>query len=120
MILLVYGFTSLGATLNLHYCMDEFVGWSLLDKNDDACGKCGMESKDEGCCKDEHKQLQLKADYQKSSASDYNRLATPVTATPLSLYAFEVDSLRHEVAISKAPPGIREKRLYLLYSVFII
>lgn len=45
--------SSIGATVNLHYCMGEFVSFSLFGEQTGKCGKCGMEthSEDNGCCK---------------------------------------------------------------------
>ena len=55
--------SSAGATVQLHYCMDKLVGTGMHDTESDKCGKCGME-KQEGCCKDESKQIKI-ADDQK-------------------------------------------------------
>jgi hypothetical protein len=46
---------SVGATLQQHYCMGEFVGTSLFSFDDKECGKCGMKKHTEAskdCCKD--------------------------------------------------------------------
>lgn len=49
-----YLVSSTGATINLHYCMGEYVSFSLFGKKAGKCGKCGMQkhSADNGCCKD--------------------------------------------------------------------
>ena len=49
-----YLVSSTGATINLHYCMGEYVSFSLFGKKAGKCGKCGMQkhSRDNGCCKD--------------------------------------------------------------------
>ena len=67
----VYGITTVGATVHLHFCMDKFIGWDLSQTETITCGKCGMkESKTKkGCCKDEVKQLKINTDHQKSSAA---------------------------------------------------
>ena len=56
LILITYSFATVGTTMHLHYCMNEYVGASLWDGDDTSeCGKCGMKEKKGGCCKDEHK-----------------------------------------------------------------
>jgi hypothetical protein len=42
LLLLIYGSATMGATVHMHYCMNEFVSWSLLHSKDDICGRCGM------------------------------------------------------------------------------
>jgi len=61
----LYMGVSTGATLHLHYCMGQLVGWDLGHKESEDCGKCGMKkelSQNKGCCKDEHKQIKLDND----------------------------------------------------------
>jgi hypothetical protein len=61
---LLYGSATMGATLHIHFCMNEAIGWSLVEKKDDKCGMCGMDEKDkEGCCKDERKHIKLTTDH---------------------------------------------------------
>lgn len=61
--LVTYGLTSIGATIHMHYCMNEFVGWNLWhSEKDKKCSKCGMMENKGGCCKDEHKQIKISAD----------------------------------------------------------
>ena len=49
-----YFIFSSGVTMHMHYCMGEFVKFSLSDTNKGVCGKCGMENHDadNGCCRD--------------------------------------------------------------------
>lgn len=51
---IIYLSFSAGATVHLHYCMGEFVNYSLFEEHDGTCGKCGMEKHESGngCCKD--------------------------------------------------------------------
>ena len=56
----VYLTVSTGATVQLHYCMDRLVGWSLGNTSTDKCGKCGMsKEKHKGCCHDEQKVIKV-------------------------------------------------------------
>ena len=83
-------FCNYGCHCHLHYCMNEFVGWSLFHDKDDKCGKCGMEEKDkEGCCKDEHKHFKLKTDHQKAGVAQFMNLVTaPALSEPVLILVF--------------------------------
>jgi hypothetical protein len=56
---ILYMASAMGATVHLHFCMGEFMGASLVHKDQHRCGKCGMlkTERDKGCCKDEHKTM---------------------------------------------------------------
>ena len=57
--------TSIGVTVNMHYCMDKIAGWGLNNKESNICSKCGMEksnSKDKDCCKDKHTNFKITED----------------------------------------------------------
>lgn len=112
----------MGATVHLHYCMNEFTGWSLLhDEADNTCGKCGMKEKNGGCCKDEHKQIKLDIDHQKSTIAQYVELtATPALITPFATYTFKVTPLLYFSPLSNAPPHIPKQRLNILNCVFLV
>ena len=61
----LYLVTASGATVQLHYCMGELESWSLGQKEQKVCGKCGMEKnrvEHDDCCKDEYKQMKLNID----------------------------------------------------------
>lgn len=123
LLMLIYGSATMGATVHLHYCMNEFVGWSLLPGADDTCGKCGMEEKDkEGCCKDEHKQLKLKTDQQKAGVSAFLPiLLTPAIATPFSGLNFQPFlQITERYSTCHAPPNIGDIPLHVFHCVFLI
>lgn len=67
---ILYLSTSIGTTIELHYCMGKFAEGSLWHNKNSKCSKCGMQKKhgptDNGCCRDEYKLLQIEKD-QKSS-----------------------------------------------------
>lgn len=50
LLLLVYTAASSGTVMSAHFCMGEFAGISIGEKQQDQCGYCGME--DAGCCHD--------------------------------------------------------------------
>ena len=113
----------MGTTAHLHYCMDEFVGWSLIHSRDDKCGKCGMEEKDkEGCCKDEHKHFKLKVDHQKANAAQFiNQVITPALFVPVIDFSFHSSIISTEsYPTCHAPPDIGNEKLHVLHCVFLI
>jgi hypothetical protein len=123
-VLLIYSSTTIGATVTLHYCMDEFVGWSLLHKNDGTCGKCGMEEKDkEGCCNDEQKHFKLKIDQQKSNAGHFiNFIPIPIQVSPLVLNVniHSYSKITDSYPSCHAPPGSEKKKLNIFNCVFLV
>ena len=69
----VYGTTTVGATVHLHFCMNKFISWNFNETENKTCGKCGMKESatKKGCCKDEVKQLKIDNDYQKSTVESF-------------------------------------------------
>ena len=121
--MLIYGSATVGATVYLHYCMNEFVGWSLHDDKDEKCGKCGMDEKDkEGCCKDEHKHFKLKADHQKTNVAQFvNLVITPALADPALDFTFYPSiNIPESYPACHAPPDIGKNRLHVLHGIFLI
>ena len=112
----------MGATIHLHYCMNEFVSWSLWHgEKDSKCSKCGMKEKKGGCCKDEHKQVKLKTEHQKSGVVQYFQLLdAPALVTPIADFSFKVAAVSLTFPVSNAPPKIPRERLYVLHCVFLI
>ncbi len=123
LLMLIYGSATLGATVHLHYCMNEFVGWSLLHGGDDTCGKCGMEEKDqEGCCKDEHKLFKLKTDHQKAGVSVFlSMVVAPAITTPVPDFNFQqFFKITERYSTCHAPPNIGDIKLHVLHCIFLI
>jgi hypothetical protein len=58
LLLVLYSASTIGATINMHYCMNKFAGYSFKEVKKDKCPKCGM--KNTGCCKDKKKQINQK------------------------------------------------------------
>jgi hypothetical protein len=121
--MLIYGSATMGATVHLHYCMNELVGWSLLHDEEETCGKCGMAEEDkEGCCKDEHKHFKLKVDHQKTNVShlvtfnDISVIIVPIA----NLDIYSSSNIAETYPTTHAPPGITRKQLHILYSVFLL
>ncbi len=123
LLMLIYGSATMGATVHLHYCMNEFVGWSLLHSKDEKCGKCGMKEKDkEGCCKDEHKQIKLKTDHPKAGLTAFvSIIMAPAITTPVPDFNFQPFlKITERYFHCHAPPGIGEIKLHALHCVFLI
>lgn len=77
---ILYFTTSVGATVQLHYCMSDLVGWELSVKTSSSfCSSCGMQKqKHKGCCHDEKKTIKIEKD-QKNVETFFNFIKTPVT-----------------------------------------
>jgi hypothetical protein len=122
LLLFIYGSATMGATIHLHYCMNSFVGWSLWHSNKgNECGKCGMKEKTGRCCKDEHKQVKLTTEHQKSPVvQSLQLLEAPVFVTPVSEFTFKTTTEIQTLPVSHAPPKISKQRLYILHCIFLI
>jgi len=125
LLFLIYGSTSVGATIHMHYCMNEFVGWDLWhgDK-ENKCGKCGMKEKKGGCCKDEQKQLKLSTDqnHNQLNAIVFEQFFTPIILKHQPVYNFtQPTSVTVIFPKNNAPPNRRQSvPIYLSNSVFLI
>jgi len=125
LLFLIYGSTSVGATIHMHYCMNEFVGWDLWhgDK-ENKCGKCGMKEKKGGCCKDEQKQLKLSTDqnHNQLNAIVFEQIFTPIILNHQPVYNFtQPSSVTVIFPKNNAPPNRWQSvPIYLSNSVFLI
>jgi hypothetical protein len=121
----VYSITAIGATINMHYCMGEFVEWNFLLTNKKNCSKCGMLEKKENnsCCKNEKKILKI--DTQHNKSSNNISIAAPKYSKTITLYQkFKFINL-YKLKITRnyfhhPPPDIANSKKYILNSVFLI
>ncbi len=124
LLLVIYGSTSVGATIHMHYCMNEFVGWNLWHSDkENECSKCGMKEKKGGCCKDEHKQLKLSADQNQNQlkAFVFEQFFTPIILTHQPVYNFtQPTSVAVIFPKNNAPPPWQSVPIYLANCVFLI
>lgn len=120
LLLVLYSASTIGATINMHYCMNKFASISLSTDKKDKCPKCGM--RNTGCCKDEKKQIKLSLDQQKA---EYNQSVNnqAVVLTITNSICFK----NHFVAIEKnkqaylhAPPLILNNNPQAFFSTFLI
>ena len=116
---ILYLNASVGATVHLHFCMDKFIGWNLLNGDRHRCHKCGME-KDGDCCKDETKLVKNNIDQKLAeSAIQFIQLAavaTPTTFIYTSEYYFS--SIMQEYPKVNAPLRNNGVGIYILNNVF--
>jgi hypothetical protein len=88
----IYSVTSIGATVQLHYCMGKLAGWSLVwtDTKSKECSKCGMGKKHNSakdCCRDENRFLKIKDD-QKANYVSLEILKLAVTEPVIADHSF--------------------------------
>jgi hypothetical protein len=125
-LVLIYSVTTVGATVQLHYCMGKLSGWSLAwtEAKSKECSKCGMEkteSSDKGCCHDESRLLKVRDDQKANylSLEIYNiAVAAPVFTNHTIAYSLpEIDGLLPQ---SNAPPRSSGTEICIFNCVFRI
>lgn len=100
--------TSVGATVNLHYCMGRLVDWDFSLDETHTCDNCGMEkvkSQKGGCCQDKHQVLQVEKD--QKAENPYHPgapVSVAVVTTYPSLIVPVVSSVSEEYPVSNGPP----------------
>ena len=123
LLLFFYSAATIGATVNMHYCMNKFAGYSLSTIKKDKCSKCGMNnSKKNSCCKDEKKQIKLSNDQQKTTLNNtVNILFTSVVnVTPVYINSYSVLNTFILYAHREPPPLIPKQGIQALYATFLI
>lgn len=121
--LTIYSFTTVGATVHMHYCMNKLVGASLYHGKESKCEKCGMhKSATKGCCKDEHKFIKLEREHHKAQpATGLSFFSTPVVLPSFFTYNQAiVSSITETYPASNAPPNAQGQKLYILNCIFRI
>jgi hypothetical protein len=123
-LLVTYTFSSIGATIHLHFCMNKFVGTNLFHNDNEACGKCGMkeDATKKGCCKDEVQKIKITDEHQKS-ISEFGSFISFVIIL-IENYFTEFTLNKFETTVSSTtfhpPPNIQYQNLQILYSTFLI
>ena len=119
-----YSASTIGATINMHYCMNKFASWSLTNVKKDKCANCGM--KNTGCCKDEKKEIKLTLDQQKAADNQINHHYgwKAISGNHFIISAsclFDVNILtKQHLAYLHSPPFLHEKDTQAILSTFII
>ncbi|MCU7548765.1 hypothetical protein OCK74_06530 [Chitinophagaceae bacterium LB-8] len=83
LLMLVYGLSSTGTSINLHFCCGKLDGISFSTPNEKSCAKDQVSLSKKRCCDDKHLEFKLKADQEPSAkwVQAYKQLATPSLAT---------------------------------------
>jgi hypothetical protein len=125
-VLLVYSVTTIGATVQLHYCMDKLAGWSLTwtEFQSKKCSNCGMEkseNSDKGCCRDESKLLKIQDD-QKANYLSFEILKLSVSAPVIIDHnaVYSLPKINELLPQSNAPPRSSDADICILNCVFRI
>jgi len=89
LVALLYLFSSVGATVRLHYCMGSLADRGIGYDKSVLCPACGMnEEESEGCCKDEHHFIKNKVD-QKAGTFVYDMTMITEAAVLYSSFGWE-------------------------------
>jgi len=120
LLLVLYSASTIGATINMHYCMNKLASWSLSTEKKEKCPNCGMSNT--GCCKDEKKQIKLSLDQQKAEYNQNNDTCTVVLMNRTSVFhAQHFDSIaKQNFAYLHAPPLILNKNPQAFFATFLI
>lgn len=118
--LVIYSGSTIGATINMHYCMNKFADWSLFGEKKAKCAKCGMANN--GCCKDEIKQIKLSLDQQKAEyVQNVKFNIVTILKSPFAFPSKKFTSINKPiVAYLHSPPLLLQKDLQAFYSIFLI
>jgi hypothetical protein len=105
--------------------MGKLAELSLWQTKNKTCGKCGMEkadTKDNGCCKDEHKQLKLDDDHKQAEGSYSWNILSPAAPTTAFFHSdfTAAPSTAEEFPVSNAPPFVAKAPTYLRLRVIRI
>jgi hypothetical protein len=118
----VYGLTSLGWVLDIHYCMGKVDAVHLFEKEKSSCGTCGMSAEEsEGCCHDEAALVMLIQDQKPPFTLKFN-LESPVLYLPPVVALLSKPVLLQRSVFAQpenAPPGFSNP-LFLRNRVFRI
>jgi hypothetical protein len=127
----VYLYSSMGATIHLHYCMGKLASWGLINHETSTCPQCGMVKKTSAsqcvaakmdCCKDEHKQIKTDKD-QKLSPSEffkYNSLSQAIALDEQAIHNIKAFAISIQYPNTHAPPLIGKLPLFVLHRNFRI
>ncbi|HKG68647.1 MAG TPA: hypothetical protein VKA92_07245 [Segetibacter sp.] len=81
-LMLIYGLSSSGMTINLHYCCGKLDGVSFTGKKEKPC-KMGNHIKKSGCCND--KQISASLNFEQQAATKWVQLTKQTIAVPVYL-----------------------------------
>ena len=120
LLLVVYAASAIGTTINMHYCMNKISDWSFSNKKKDKCTKCGMTNN--GCCKDEKKEIKISSDQQKAEYAQMLRL--PIAEIIKHSFTRPSKNLflinKPFFAYFHTPPILLKEDKQAIYSIYLI
>ncbi|MDB5249252.1 MAG: hypothetical protein JWQ40_3646 [Segetibacter sp.] len=124
LLLLIYGVSSSGMSITVHYCMSEVAGWKLSGKTSSSlCASCGMEEEgNKGCCRDETKIIKSENDQQRVEMF-FDSHKVPVTLISSNYSDYNLNCLSNtieELPCSHAPLCKLKVPVYISNCVFRI
>lgn len=122
-LLVIYASTTIGATIQLHYCMNQFSNLSLTYQGEDEkCRRCGMTENKNGCCHDKKIQFKIKLDQQKTGVIQFKNIQFgPIKIYPDTKYLLnKIYTLTKTYPVSHAPPFSFQERFYVLHCTYLI
>ena len=83
LVMLVYGLSSMGMSINLHFCCGKLDDISFSLPKDKSCAKDQNSISKKRCCDDKHLEFKLKADQEPSAkwVQTYKQLTAPSITT---------------------------------------
>jgi len=127
LLLLLYGLSVQGATIQVHYCMGKWAGIELVKSSDNTnCSNCGMllkKSRKGNCCKDVQQKIQVSQD-QSTAHSFVFQAAQPVFVLPaksaMENLALYFPSLFIQIPATHVPPDLCSVQLFIRNRIFLI
>lgn len=118
LLLLVYTAASSGTVMSAHFCMGELAGVSIGEKEQDACGYCGMD--DAGCCHDVLEVVKLDDSQMLKTSSVVLDDIFLSFAQPVNFFPLEIPLDRKETLKYISPLKYGDPPIYLRNCVFRI
>lgn len=120
---ILYLSTSMGATIQLHYCMGRLVDWGMARNDNSKCSNCGMEKKGhKGCCKDEYKLIKNENDQKISeSFTQLSKITSEIAQINFPDYSIKLaNAFAIEFPKTNSPPRSCQTPINILNCVFLI
>ncbi|MES2647002.1 MAG: hypothetical protein V4717_09025 [Bacteroidota bacterium] len=120
----LYMGSSVGATIQLHYCMGKLADWTLAIVKPVSCPQCGMNKQlvaAKNCCNDELQIIKTATD-QKAAETSFITiyLAAAIPSDFVEAPADHLISLTEANPLSNGPPQSSSVAIYLRNRVFLI
>jgi len=122
-LLVIYASTTIGATIQLHYCMNQFSNLSLThSSNEEKCSKCGMTENKNGCCHDKKIQFKVKLDQQKTGVIQFKNILSSsiITKADTKYLLNKIFTFTKTYPVSHAPPFSFQERVHVLHCTYLI